>query len=203
MNPRDLSKPARVLLAVLLLLASLVALVAVAIGPYYAAQVFAEETALKENELALLERRARSHNRSASQQIVAETNERFKSALLPGPSLGQASGSLQQRVADVVRKAGATLKSQQALEPVRDAELMSIATRFVMDGTIEQLRQVLHALETGLPLVFVDELLVKTKDSNARSGQRGGGAGDERSRVTERVLDVEMRISAFTTREGA
>lgn len=171
--------------AIGLLIASLAALLAVAAAPFLVASGLQGDIEGRRELLTVLERRAGDRDRlkSESERLAASGNR--AQALLDGDTYGIASANLQKLLVDTVQAAGLSLRSIQALDPAADGDLTVVAVRLVCRGGIDGLRTLLHTLETGEPLLFVDELLVKQDRSGPAEGPRVGGV----------ELSVELRVN--------
>jgi hypothetical protein len=66
---------------------------------------------------------------------------------------------------------------------------LGIAMRIDIDG----LRDVLHAIETSQPLLFVDDIAIRTPDNAAR----------ENAADSLVPLEVTMQVSSFLLKDGA
>lgn len=87
-------------------------------------------------------------------------------SLLQGESDGQAAGSLQARLIQAVQAAGAQRVSTQALEPLPDPAggFSRIPAVLVIKATPDQLRNLLHDLESGRPHLVVRSLSLRPAD---------------------------------------
>lgn len=105
------------------------------------------------------------------------------------PSL--AAAELQRDVKAVVERSGGRLTSTQVLaaEDAGDFRRVSVNVRLTADTV--GLQQVLHALETRVPVLVVDELMVISRRQRAASRQ--GNPSDDVE------LDVRFRLSGFMT----
>ncbi len=175
--------------AVGILVAGLMALVAAAIMPFMASAGLRGDIEAKTELLAVLERRAKDRDRlkGENERLVAAGSQ--ARALLDGETFGLASANLQKLLVENVQSAGLTLRSIQSLDPVGDADLTAVAVRLVCRATSESLRTLLHTLETGEPLLFVDEILIKADRA----------AGEEIAREGPTELAVELKVSGFAS----
>jgi general secretion pathway protein M len=78
-----------------------------------------------------------------------------------------AAAALQARVTTLVEGSGASLLSIQTLTSTEDKGLRRIAIRLQMTAEIGPLVRVLHGLETGIPLLFVDNLELQSQNAPA------------------------------------
>ena len=82
---------------------------------------------------------------------------------LSGATDALAAAALQARVTTLVEGSGATLLSVQTLTTTEDRGLRRVAIRLQLTAEIAPLVRVLHGLETGIPLLFVDNLEVQSQ----------------------------------------
>ena len=87
---------------------------------------------------------------------------------LSGESNALAAATLQNHVNGVVGSTGEKIRSIQVLPVQEKTGFMRIAIRVQVPIRIGGLRRVLHALEGGLPLVFIDNLDIRRR----KVGQR-------------------------------
>ena len=98
-----------------------------------------------------------------------------------------AAAELQKKAKQVVEQAGGTLVSTQNLAAVQD-DPDRLAVRVRMNGGADILAEVLHALEEGRPLLFVENLSIR---SNKRV------RGRRSNRVTQYTLDTTFDLVGF------
>lgn len=124
-----------------------------------------------------------------------ETKLPLDDDLLAGESAAIAAAALQDHVRAIVEANGSRVGSAQAVKPEAIGDLSAIGVKFEFDGTVETLRAILHALESGQPIVIVDRLQLraeKPRDKNAVPGER------------ESVkLSVALHVSGFRRTESA
>ncbi len=106
-----------------------------------------------------------------------------------------AAANLQNSIGTLVTRAGGELRSVQSL-PVENSDgLRRIKIRFQLITNVHGLRQILHELETGQPLLFIDEFKVRTRL------ERISVQSDELE-VAQDFL-VDMAISGYRLGESA
>ena len=99
-----------------------------------------------------------------------------------------AAAELQKKVKGVVEQAGGKLVSTQNIASTVQEDSDRIAVRVRMNGGVDILADVLHNLEGGRPLLFVENLSIR---SNKRvRGRRG-------NRTTEFSLDTTFDLVGF------
>ncbi|NIR28404.1 MAG: general secretion pathway protein [Gammaproteobacteria bacterium] len=104
-----------------------------------------------------------------------------------------ASAELQQHVKARVADHNGQLVSSQVMPDAADDAFPSVAIRVHMRGDIRSLRAILHALEMGTPLVFVDEVFIT-------QGPRRRSRRDEREANS---LDIRFKVTGYMRGESA
>lgn len=90
---------------------------------------------------------------------------------LQGKTEALAAADLQRVVKRAVTANKGTLTSTQVV-PTDDAEVRRVVLRVRMRGDINAVQRAFHALETGQPYLFLDNVKVRTW-AGGRSGRRG------------------------------
>ena len=86
-----------------------------------------------------------------------------KKFYLKGATPALASAELQDIVKSIIETSGGRILSSQALANKDDNGYRQIAATMQMSMTIQNLRRVLYAMETKVPYLFVDSLVVRTQ----------------------------------------
>ena len=106
------------------------------------------------------------------------------SPFLEGPTVTVAGAALQQRVVAAVRDAGGNVLSSQVDLQGSQAKQGYISLSASCEVGQGGLQQLLYDLESGMPFLFIDQLVVQMPQS-------GGGAGVETESARMRVqIDV-------------
>jgi general secretion pathway protein M len=154
----------RRLLALVLLLAAMLMVWLVAIEPI--ATVIRES----EQELAEAEERLIRFRRIAAEKPLLEQEvEKLRRQgatgrlALGGTNPQLAAAEMQDRVKRLVETNGATLKSTQVLAGREERGFRRVALRITMEGDIEAAQKIFHALETMTPLMFLDNLEIRSR----------------------------------------
>lgn len=173
------------LLALSLLVLGLAGMLGLAATPYLGLAALTEETAESRQLLAALEAQmARQSARGSGTDPVA--------LMLQGETPGIAGAALQRQINDHVSAAGGRASSFQLLPHGESGGTTRLALGFAMRIGIDGLRDVLHAIETGKPLLFVDDIAIHMT-GNGASGSEGDVLGS---------LDVTMQVSSFLLKDG-
>ena len=125
---------------------------------------------------------------------LAAVDESASRLLLEGETTGIAGANLQKLLSGLVAEHGGAASSIQILPPKDDGNLVRISMSLSISVNIDGLRDILHALETGAPLLFID-------DVGVRSDMDSFGAAD---RHFMGPLDVTLQVSGYASgREGS
>lgn len=175
-------------LALLVLLA--VAIWRVGAAPLYRAW-HADREAVQELRDAIARLRGLAASRPAYERALAEARQASGTAdaLMVSPSATLAAADLQQRVKALIEGAGGALVSVQPTEPLAVGPFTQVGLSVRMIVSTPSLQRVLHALETGAPVVVVEQLLALAR--GVRAGRRPAESTDE--------LDVRLQLSAFVS----
>lgn len=147
-------------LAALAVLAAALALVyALVVAPVLASYDDTRARLAQQQEL-LSRYLAVAGGREKLEQRVQEVSKRQaeSGAFIAGKTQALATAALQDRVRSVMQKAGGDVRSTQSLPAENVDGLIRVGLRVQMLATIRQVREILRALETGRPLLFVEEL---------------------------------------------
>ncbi len=183
------SKQIRCLISAVLAIALLVLLGLAVILPWWNQMALYEEEALD-----AAERMGRYQSLIASKQNLAKELQQLRAdqnkqgVFITAPSTELAAAQLQKQAKDAVSQAGGTLVSTQNLAP--DPEDMSekIRVRVRMKGDAGALADVLHSIESAHPLMFVENLKVKSRRTVK---------GRRKNRVTTYSLDVNFDLAGY------
>ena len=94
-----------------------------------------------------------------------------------------------------MQAAGGSLTSTQILEPEEISSFERVSVNVRMTGTTPAVQKSLHALESGRPVLAIDELLVVTRRTTLRLGNR-------RKAESQDWLDVRFKVSGYFQREA-
>jgi general secretion pathway protein M len=109
------------------------------------------------------------------------------SLILRGETTGIAGAHLQRLINDRVTQAAGHASSFQLLPSQPTGDMTRLSLSLSMSIGIDGLRDVLHGLETGAPLIFIDDLAVRVPASAARQAEPDFIG----------PFDVTMRVSGF------
>ena len=135
----------------------------------------AGERARLESQLAQL------HDRQAQQGYI-----------LTGGTDALAAAELQDRVKAVITESGGAMRSIQILSAEDDGRFRRIAIRLQMTTTTEAFFEVAYALETTLPLLFLDNVDVQSRVARPVAGKP----------PPEPVLNVTLDLFGYRQPDG-
>jgi general secretion pathway protein M len=98
-----------------------------------------------------------------------------------------AAAALQGQVKSLIESSGGTVGSMQTLPTRQEQRLQRVALRLQMTATMSSLFHVLHDLETGMPLLFLDNL-----DIQGRLRQSSQANGQEQEQEPELTVGFEV-----------
>jgi general secretion pathway protein M len=149
-----LPQPVRRIAALCLVVLALGLAVLVAAAPFVRMAAVGEEIAAARDLLAQQERLALA--------AAGRPTQAGREVLIAGDTSGMAGAELQRVISELARRNALSLRSTQVAPAKREADLTVLAVEVSLQGGIEGLRALLHALETGAPVLFIDALSVKS-----------------------------------------
>lgn len=125
---------------------------------------------------------ARLEGRKPSPRSFGPGSALQGSPFLEGPTVTVAGAALQQRVVEAVRKAGGNVVSTQIDFQEREGKQGFVGLSATGEIGQSGLQQLLYDLETGMPFLFIDQLVVQLPQA-----ERGMGAGTEAARLRVQI----------------
>jgi len=147
---------------VLLLVSVIAAVYLWAVEPLLAAYNRTDEAIA--DAQAMLERFDRLGAARAKLMQQAETLDKGTTTAvyyLSGGTDAVAAAALQEQVKSLIESRGGTVGSMQTLPTREEQRLQRVALRLQMTAPMPSLFHVLHGLETGVPLLFLDNLEIQ------------------------------------------
>jgi len=189
-----LSQTQRRILAVGLLLLAIAVIVRVLVVPIWAAYLNNRDTIaqLEDNIARYLRLSTRVQGLRVAAQELDESGDLDRYVLAQN-SEPLAAAALQERVKSVVTSSGGTLTSTQVLPAASEPGFKRIIVNVRMAVSMAALQQVLYELETGLPYLLVDDLVILSRAANQRRRQ---------GRVVD-MLDVRFNLYGYMRESGA
>ena len=137
---------------------------------------------LERYRLAAAKRDALNERRDA---LTARAAEGL--GFLKGESVEIAAAALQNDTKSIIRSQKGTLRSSQVLNPQAEGPYTKVGIRLALSVEIEGLQRILHRLEGGERVLFIDNL-----DVRAAAKPRGSGTKQPR-----RLLDVRFDLFGY------
>jgi hypothetical protein len=168
------------------LVAAAILMALVVAAPYAWRSAVASQIEEKQRFLTLLEAKARS-----KPQFQDALNPRtVDTAFITGATSGLATAELQRLLVDTAEKHGMVVERTRPLPAESGEGVVSLRMEVNTSGSIEALRGYLYALETGAPLIFVNQVHIMTAQ-----GAPEGEASEH--------LNVRLEVEGFAWREKA
>jgi hypothetical protein len=151
---------------------------------------------LQQAEMQLAKLTQIAHSRKAIERRLVEfrrsdTSDRY---YLSGRTPSLAAAGLQNHLKAIIEAGGGQLITASDLPSANEEKLAKVATSLRLKAQTEGLREILYAIETQLPLVFIDKLSVRGLSFYSARATPG----------TEPMLDIQLDLSGFArVGEGA
>ena len=110
-----------------------------------------------------------------------------RAGFLQGSNEMLVAAQIQNRVKALVESAHGELRSTQILPPQEDEHLRRVAVRCQMELTMAAVQQVFYGIETAYPLLFIDNLDMRTRAQRRREPPPG----------QEVTLDVRVDVYGY------
>jgi general secretion pathway protein M len=161
------------ILAVALLLAALLAGWALAVAPLLAMIAEGEqELADAEERLFRLKRIAAARRALEAEANLLRQDAASGRLALGGANAQLAAAEMQDRVKRLVESNGAVLKSTQVLAGREEKGFRRVALRVTIEGDTDAAQKIFHALETVPPLLFLDNVEIRSRGVQTASAGR-------------------------------
>lgn len=172
-----------------LLAAALLVMATVAAAPHVL--VKAADQGLEETRREL----TRLSQRLADSQQTRQEGKGVEIAglLLEGSTTGIAAANLQKMMNDLVLSESGTPSRFQVWPPREDGDLARVDVTMIFQIDIDGLRDILHHIETGLPLLFIEEFVVQPARIDAQRADP----------YFLGPLEVNLRVSGFFPKKEA
>jgi len=178
--------------AVAVLLAFLATAALIAAAPLLSVATLERAIAEKHALLPQLRAKVAHEDKLRKEHADLATLGQDKSLLLEGDKTGVAGANLQSLVNSLVSANGGTASSIQILPPKEDGNLMQISVSVAINVGTEGLRDIIHTLETGMPLIFIDDITVRAIHDDFRPPDPHYVG----------PLDVTLQVSGFAAQSG-
>ena len=126
--------------------------------------------------------------RQTGVEITATDLERYRGDFLTGPEDSIIVANLQTQLSSLITARNAELNSARALPPKSRDGLEYLGVGLQIRAGMRSIQEVLHAIETGTPLLFVERAAL-------RLDERGAAAG--RARSAESIAPMTLEIDVY------
>jgi general secretion pathway protein M len=184
----QLPRVQRRILAVLLVILVLFGVIQLLLKPIWNTYIDNREAIIQyQDQIARYSRL--SSQVSALQSAVAElqNSDDLAPYVFPQESESLAAAALQQKVKSVVTASGGTLTSTQVMPTVPEKDFRRIMINVRMAVSTDALQGVFHDLESSLPYLLIDDIIILSRSSRRRRNQA----------VDVDLLDVRFNLSGY------
>jgi Type II secretion system (T2SS), protein M subtype b len=126
--------------------------------------------------------------RQAGRERSASDVDRYREDFLAGPEDAIIVADLQTRLRSLITARNAELSSARALPPKSRDGLEYLGLALQIRAEMKSIQEVLHAIETGTPLLFVER-------ADLRLDERGAAAA--RARNAESIAPMTLEIAVY------
>ncbi len=199
-------KPQRRLLALAVLSVVLILIFILLINPLLSRYLqYGESIDSMQNQLDVYQRLSEGREQLETQLQQLQTMDTDQEFYLPESKPALAAARLQQYLSDIIKISGGQVISTQILNQQPQEQLAGIAIQVHMQLEIGELVTLLHGIESGRPLLFVDDLVITTNTRQKRQRQRQVNPNRHRSApvVEARSLDVRFELVGYASKESA
>lgn len=191
-------------LAVALLVAALLLLILLIIKPVTSHLIDTRsEISSLEHKIEVYQRIASSLPEDTARLEHMRANNPVKDLYFQEEGRSLASAALQQHLNRIVGQSGGQVVSTQILQKNQDTPLPSVAISVHIRCEVPELVALMHALESGNPLLFIDNLVIAS--TNVRTPQTQTSSRTRRSNVRQRTpvasLDVRFELIGYSAKE--
>jgi general secretion pathway protein M len=112
-----------------------------------------------------------AQGRQPGSEISASDLERYRGDFLAGPEDAIIVADLQTRLRSLITARSAELSSARALQPKSREGLEYLGVALQIRAEMKSIQEVLHAIETGRPLLFIERADLRLNDRGARNAE--------------------------------
>lgn len=158
-------------------------------------QSIGADTAQLEDQLRRYQRAGGDRAQRQAELAALEHHSSAADGFLQGANDTLVAAQIQNRLKSLAEAAHAELRSTQVLPAQDEGALRRISVRGQFSTTTGGALQIFHGLESQYPLLFVDNLDIRSRQAGAREVRgRGGNTGDSDA------LDLQFDIYGYTQR---
>jgi general secretion pathway protein M len=128
---------------------------------------------------------------------AVNNNQDFKAFYFDAQTPALAGATLQQKVQDIIKAAGSRLISTQILPATPSEQPPTVRVRIQLQGSTEQLLDVLYQLEQSRPFLFVDQVSVRSMVQPERSATNDRNRQVRRLPIKPETEDLTVRLDIF------
>jgi len=132
-----------------------------------------------------------------------QANDDFKAFYFDAETPALAGARLQSEVQEVVRAAGARPISTQILPVDKDEQPPRVRIRTQLQGTTEELLDVLYRIEEARPFLFVDQMSIRSTTPRAPPARRNSRRVVRGRQSQVQVGELTVRLDIFGYSLGA
>ena len=159
-------------------------------GPLFMLREATSEISAMQQELATLRERNGVEPHLRAQRRILTDPRRQAAHFIDGATIGVAEANLQKLLVEIIDRNGGQATSVQILPGTANGGTTRVSINLSIRADIVGLRGILHRIETGLPLLFVDQFSARAPAVNL---QRVAGAN---------ALTITMRVSGYLPQRG-
>ena len=164
-----LTQKQRQLLALTILAAVLVAIFTLAVAPLWAInRHYLNTIDHLDNRLEILERTAAAGSELRAQREQLKRSLDSNRHYLKSTSDALAAANLQGIITRIARSKGMEVLSTQILPVGEEADFTRVTLKVRVRGTLDNTIKLFHALETGQPYLFLDNVSVRSSSRSRR-----------------------------------
>jgi len=161
--------------------------------PFVRVSWLEQAIAHQQNELLQLRKQIAQEGQVRKENSDLAALGQDSNLLFEGETTGISGANMQRLINDLVVEYGGSASSFQILPPKEDGNLVRIPMSLSISVGIDGLRDILHRIETGTPLIFIDDITMRPAPKNYRApGPHFLGP-----------FDVTLKVSAFTRKNEA
>jgi general secretion pathway protein M len=146
-----------------------------------------------QDQLAHFDRLAAMRPAVAQQLQQVDSQQNTQGYYLSGGTDALAAAALQDRINALVADNGGTLRSTQPMPGVEEQGFRRITLKVQLTATTEELFDTLYELESGAPILFVDDLDIQSRIERRQTSDK---AGANESQATP-LLVVAFDLSGY------
>jgi general secretion pathway protein M len=158
-------------------------------------QSIGADTARLQDQLRRYQRAAGDHAQRQTELAALEHRSSAADGFLQGANDTLVAVQIQNRLKSLADAAHAELRSTQVLAAQDEGALRRISVRGQFSTTMAGALQIFHGLESQYPLLFVDNLDIRSRQGSTRETRGRGGNSDDNDE-----LDLQFDIYGYTQR---